>query len=49
MYEVIWIQAMADFIHQHFVKLRGNARAHKHSCALHTGWLTLPPHTKNKS
>ena len=32
--EVIWLQAMAEFVHQDYVKLIGNGGAHKYSCAL---------------
>ena len=32
--EVIWLQSMAEFVHQDYVKLIGNGGALKYSCAL---------------
>ena len=31
--EVIWVRAMAGFVHQDYVKLIGNGGAHNHNCA----------------
>ena len=32
--EVIQVRAMAEFVHQYYVKLISNVEANKHSCAL---------------